>query len=340
MKTEGKLAVVIGVVLAGVVAAFFLIRGQSAGTVADLAGGGSKTRVAESSPSNSRKVVADSATISGDVEPVTPPVTPLVPAESDGVTPPTTIQSTTLTTQEMVPTTQPSLTDTGLQTTTPLTPPTTPPSAPAGPSAGGSGRQVDWNALLAGASVTPPTGSGVGPRVGGEPSGSRLAPVTPPAGPTGGLTGGLTGLGGSGLGTTYTVKAGDSFSKISATAYGSPNYWAKIAAANPNVNSSKLRVGQVLAMPPESEVKGSAGAAVPARTEGVSGSVLVKDPTREYRVVSGDSLHKISQRLYGSASRWEEIYELNKDVIGSSPTKLKLGMVLRLPSPPTATTRP
>ena len=34
-----------------------------------------------------------------------------------------------------------------------------------------------------------------------------------------------------------------------------------------------------------------------------------------YTVVSGDTLQKISQKVYGTSTRWKEIYNANKDTI-------------------------
>jgi nucleoid-associated protein YgaU len=140
--------------------------------------------------------------------------------------------------------------------------------------------------------------------------------------------------------SSYTVVRGDTLSAIATKVYGNPNLWSKIAAANPGVDSSHLKIGQILKIPAKGEVappsSSSASSGTPSH-EGVSGSSLVKDPRTEYQVVSGDSLHKIAQKLYGNANRWEEIYNLNKSTIGSSPTKLKIGMILKLPAPPTNT---
>jgi len=44
-----------------------------------------------------------------------------------------------------------------------------------------------------------------------------------------------------------------------------------------------------------------------------------KGRRRTYIVKPGDSLSKIAKELLGDASRWPEIYELNKDVIGDDP---------------------
>jgi nucleoid-associated protein YgaU len=54
-------------------------------------------------------------------------------------------------------------------------------------------------------------------------------------------------------------------------------------------------------------------------------------------VQPGDNLSRIAVKLYGSRSRWQRIYEVNKETIGSNPGRLRRNMVLRLPEPPTVT---
>lgn len=50
-----------------------------------------------------------------------------------------------------------------------------------------------------------------------------------------------------------------------------------------------------------------------------------------YTVKEGDCLSAIARRMTGSAS-WKEIYEINKDVIGSNPNRIYPGQVLTIPS--------
>ena len=50
-----------------------------------------------------------------------------------------------------------------------------------------------------------------------------------------------------------------------------------------------------------------------------------------YVVKSGDSLSKIAKQLLGDASRWPEIYEANKEVIGDNPNLIKPGQKLNIP---------
>jgi nucleoid-associated protein YgaU len=48
---------------------------------------------------------------------------------------------------------------------------------------------------------------------------------------------------------THTVRHGETLFSIAKASYGSGKDWKKIAAANPGISPSKLKVGQVLAMP-------------------------------------------------------------------------------------------
>jgi len=50
-------------------------------------------------------------------------------------------------------------------------------------------------------------------------------------------------------GGTYTVKKGDTLYGIARVKYGDGKQWKKIAAANPGVSASNLKVGQTLIIP-------------------------------------------------------------------------------------------
>jgi len=62
---------------------------------------------------------------------------------------------------------------------------------------------------------------------------------------------------------------------------------------------------------------------------------LVSSPpaTIAYTVVKGDSLWIIAQKTYGKGTRWYEIYDMNKDIIGANPSYLKVGTILTIKSP-------
>ena len=110
--------------------------------------------------------------------------------------------------------------------------------------------------------------------------------------------------------------------------------------ANPNVNPTRLKLGMEINLPDLASVK-AADKSAEKSTTAVSSSAKTEatlDPKTEYRVVSGDSLHKISVKVYGKISMVDKIYELNKTAIGDNPAKLKLGMILKLPPAPVAST--
>lgn len=59
-----------------------------------------------------------------------------------------------------------------------------------------------------------------------------------------------------------------------------------------------------------------------------------------YKVQTGDYLWKIAKEKLGDAKRWPEIYELNKDAIGSNPNLIYPGLVLKMPGDKKDTTTP
>ena len=60
--------------------------------------------------------------------------------------------------------------------------------------------------------------------------------------------------------------------------------------------------------------------------------VLTADPVavKDYTVVKGDNLYKISKKVYGTGNKWKTIFEANKASI-SEPGKIKPGTKLLIP---------
>ncbi len=56
----------------------------------------------------------------------------------------------------------------------------------------------------------------------------------------------------------------------------------------------------------------------------------VKQRFEKYTVRKGDTLQKISQKLYGTSKKWTKIYEANKDKL-KAPDKIYAGQVLNVP---------
>lgn len=128
---------------------------------------------------------------------------------------------------------------------------------------------------------------------------------------------------------TWKVATGDTLANISTKVYGSAKYASKIASANPRVNTRHLKTGQVLNLPEIAIHAPAVSSSDAPHSADASGASTLSGKT--YKVVSGDSLRKISQKVFGNQANWEKIYELNKKLIGPDPAKLKQGMVLQLP---------
>lgn len=66
---------------------------------------------------------------------------------------------------------------------------------------------------------------------------------------------------------------------------------------------------------------------------GVTSTAPVVEPAAPatYTVVKGDSLSKIAKKVLGSANRWREIFEANRDQL-DNPDLIQPGQVLKLPA--------
>jgi len=69
------------------------------------------------------------------------------------------------------------------------------------------------------------------------------------------------------------------------------------------------------------------GAPAPATTAAAPVSL---PGVRTHVVAAGDSLSRLSQRYYGNANRWQEIYNANAALLGPNGV-LKVGTQLRIP---------
>ena len=86
-------------------------------------------------------------------------------------------------------------------------------------------------------------------------------------------------------------------------------------------------------LPPVTQPQASGQTLAPAVTGGATGveaSGVASGGT--YVVRQGDYLRQIAENLLGDRERYREIYDLNRDVIGSNPDLIHPGIVLRLPA--------
>jgi len=146
--------------------------------------------------------------------------------------------------------------------------------------------------------------------------------------------------------TTHTIVKGDTFGSLA------KQYHTTIKAitkANPGVDSSHLKIGQKINIP-GAAASGSSVTSTPGTDSGTSTGTTTSPARRTasgtsashttpvtavpggtYKVQKGDSLRKISKRVYGSEKYWERIARVNRNVLRGNPNNIEVGMVLTLP---------
>jgi nucleoid-associated protein YgaU len=139
----------------------------------------------------------------------------------------------------------------------------------------------------------------------------------------------------------YQVQPNDNYWVISQRLYGSGAYFKALAEHNGGKvpREDQLDVGDVIYTPsvPELEKAYPELCPKPSRRETVrSRASLVSARTpyrggRIYVVEEGDTLFDVARHLLGKASRWVEIYQLNRDLIGDDPSYINAGMELVVP---------
>ncbi len=138
----------------------------------------------------------------------------------------------------------------------------------------------------------------------------------------------------------YTIQPGDTLIAIADAVYGDESLWAQIKAANPGVDENRLLVGKKLVIPPR-DARRTAATPPPAAADAGAPRERAAQPAAAsragpssgratYVVGDGDSLIKIARNVLKDASRWREIYELNRDKL-RTPDHVEVGMELRLP---------
>jgi nucleoid-associated protein YgaU len=141
----------------------------------------------------------------------------------------------------------------------------------------------------------------------------------------------------------YTVQPNDNLWIISEKAYGTGGYFKALREHNRAAlpRADKLVVGSVLAVPPVATLEQNFPSLCPKQRK----SALVKPRTMQastqgrratasnvYVVEQGDTLFDIARYELGKASRWAEIYDLNRDVLGEDFDHLSPGTELTLPA--------
>lgn len=143
----------------------------------------------------------------------------------------------------------------------------------------------------------------------------------------------------------YEVQPNDSYWTISEKLYGTGSYFKALAQRNrdQNANEDQLQPGSLILAPPVAELEKSYPdlCPKPERREAMQTQGRNRNSTvgtrgmyrggRTYTVAEGDTLFNIARYELGKASRWAEIYDLNRDVLGKDFNYLAPGTQLVLP---------
>ncbi len=139
----------------------------------------------------------------------------------------------------------------------------------------------------------------------------------------------------------YKVQPNDSYWVISKKLYGTGGYFKALAEHNLKEfpKEDRLQVGDLLSTPKVEALERTYPGLCPkaSRRQAARGQASVRSASssyhtgRTYTVEEGDTLFDIARFELGKASRWAEIYELNRDLLGEDCDFLAPGMQLALP---------
>ena len=139
----------------------------------------------------------------------------------------------------------------------------------------------------------------------------------------------------------YTPAEGDTWAALAQRFYGNAAYLSNLREANEGMGDALDPNDAILV--PVYDFHAGAGtaptrsdlAAAPAADTGATGRTAGATPAASgatmYEVADGDNLSKISKKVYGTTTRWADIYEANRDKL-ESPDKLVVGMKLAIPA--------
>ncbi len=114
-------------------------------------------------------------------------------------------------------------------------------------------------------------------------------------------------------GATYTVQKGDTLMRISWEQYGDLFRWREIYGLN------KAKIADPNNVPP--------GTVLQIAGQGRSPASAMEHNGEQYLIVFGDTLGKISGKVYGNMGKWKMIWENNKRLI-RDPNKIYAGFYL------------
>ena len=141
----------------------------------------------------------------------------------------------------------------------------------------------------------------------------------------------------------YRVKPGDTLYGIAQKELGHGGSWRSLLEMNPRTLSrpEDLAVGMILKLPGNPSANRETSRTIEvSRKQKLVKKKKVQTKVRSHFthiVKKGETLYRIAQNNLGDGNQWKQILHLNKDVI-RTPSKLKVGMLLKIPVTPTQQT--
>ncbi len=134
---------------------------------------------------------------------------------------------------------------------------------------------------------------------------------------------------------THVVGKDETLETISLMYFGTRANSDAIARANPMLSPPDLKPGREILVPLNpNNVQGLAVGVDAKRGPKISPGIQ-----QEYMVQAGDSLARISKRIYGGEQFANLIFEANRDKL-SEPSKIRVGQRLRIPARPEDAAKP
>ncbi|MFG0298748.1 MAG: LysM peptidoglycan-binding domain-containing protein [Phycisphaerales bacterium JB047] len=131
----------------------------------------------------------------------------------------------------------------------------------------------------------------------------------------------------------HIVRDNETMQSIAKEYFGSGENWRTIARANPFVDPQKLKAGMSIRIPKDPNNIQGIVTGKDAEPGVIESHTDTQAAVIEYVVRPGDSLSRISQRIYGSSRHARFIFDSNRDKL-KSMDDISIGQLLRLPPLP------
>lgn len=136
------------------------------------------------------------------------------------------------------------------------------------------------------------------------------------------------------------VQPNDNYWRISQRVYGTAQYFSSLALYNRHriPDPKKLRPGMKVMIPDPKLLEQKFPEFFKSKNsppKAAAGYFLTSDGSPAYRIGDRETLSAISQKHLGRASRWIQIYRMNRNIL-KDPNKLKPGIVIALPDDATS----